>query len=217
MCCGFRHTIVLTSNNEVFAWGDNEWGQIGNNISSEVLIPYKINEFIGEKVEAISCGSNHSLALTENGCVYSWGYNRYGQLGLNSENFKENKPQRIEIDVKIKKICCGLGYSLLLSREGDIYVFGWNKDGQLGLETEGKKQLTPTKMNFSEKFTQIAAHYMQEISCALTEEGFYYVWGKCGEEDIQYSINEPLETQFKSFNEIFVNYCGMTYETCNSV
>jgi len=35
----------------------------------------------------------------------------------------------------------------LLSREGDIYVFGWNKDRQLGHETEGKKQLTPTKLN----------------------------------------------------------------------
>ncbi len=57
MCCGFGHTLVLTSNEEVYAWGYNDEGQLGNSVSGEedwVSVPFKVSDFIGEKVKAIS-------------------------------------------------------------------------------------------------------------------------------------------------------------------
>jgi alpha-tubulin suppressor-like RCC1 family protein len=61
---------VLTKNGDVFAWGQNRFGQIGNGDYKVVLIPYHINDF-NERVKAISCGQSHSMALMESGHVFS--------------------------------------------------------------------------------------------------------------------------------------------------
>ena len=63
--CGGYHTLVLTSNGEVYAWGANNFGQFGNNSNDDhVFILFKLNTFNVEKVESISCGWNHSMILT---------------------------------------------------------------------------------------------------------------------------------------------------------
>ena len=70
-----EHTLVLSSNGEVYAWGYNCQGQIGNNSNEDVSIPFKFNAFNGEKVKSISCGFYHSMILIKNGRVFSWGQN----------------------------------------------------------------------------------------------------------------------------------------------
>jgi RCC1 and BTB domain-containing protein len=74
ICCGESHSLALTSSGEVYAWGWNNWGQIGDR--SDYIyhsIPIKVNDFNDEKLIQISCGYYHSMALTESGRVFSWG------------------------------------------------------------------------------------------------------------------------------------------------
>ena len=97
-------------------------------------------------------------------------------------------------------------HNLLLSRDGDIYVFGDNSYGQLGTG-DRETQITPKKLNIKEKFTEISAHFHENISVALSENGYYYIWGNCEE-----VITEPKETEFKSFEEIFENYLKINYK-----
>jgi alpha-tubulin suppressor-like RCC1 family protein len=111
----------------------------------------------------------------------------------------------------IKKISCGELYSLLLTRDGDIYAFGDNRNGQLGIYTPDKKQIIPIKLEISNKFIEIASHCAYNISIALSENNIYYVWGKCEEEN----VDDPQETEFKSVNDIFIHYFGITYKTLN--
>jgi alpha-tubulin suppressor-like RCC1 family protein len=77
--CGFWHSLALTKNGEVYAWG-----LISTGVSIEQMTqstPKKVDCFAGERVVMISCGYKHSLALTESGRVFSWGENSHGQLG----------------------------------------------------------------------------------------------------------------------------------------
>jgi alpha-tubulin suppressor-like RCC1 family protein len=206
ICCGHDYSLALTKNGDVFAWGKNRFGQIGNGDCKVVLIPYHVNDF-NERVKAISCGEWHSMALTESGRVFSWGNNEFGQLGV-GDNCNCCKPKMIELnDILIEKISCGSSHSLLLSRDKDIYVFGKNDVGQVGNRTQDN-ELTPFKISIQNKFIDIAAHYFYDFSAAQTANGEYYVWGNCGQE----SNTEPKETNFKSFNEIFENYFQITYE-----
>ncbi len=82
----------LTKSGEVFVWGliaKNE------NIEADCkLNPVKVDSFNGEKVAMISCGYKHPMALTESGCVNSWGENSFGQLGKGNEIFIK-KPKQI--------------------------------------------------------------------------------------------------------------------------
>jgi hypothetical protein len=207
ICCGHNFSVMLTNSGEVYGWGWNEFGQIGNKSSFYESIPIKVNGF-KEKVIMISCGGLHSMALTESGRVFSWGRNDCGHLGHNNQN-NSNEPTIVSLsyEIRIEKISCGFRHSLLLSQNGDIYWFGNNV-------YEG--QITPKKLKINEnQFIDIASHSHHFISTALTDNEKYYVWDKCGNE----VIKEPKETEFISFDDIFADYLQITYKTfdCYSI
>jgi alpha-tubulin suppressor-like RCC1 family protein len=80
--CGVNHSLALTQSGEVYGWGCNEFGQIGCGDNNVKVMPTKVTGLNENKIKMISCGENHSLALTESGCVYSWGDNSRGALGI---------------------------------------------------------------------------------------------------------------------------------------
>ena len=82
------------------------------------------------------------------------------------------------------------------------------------INTDGSRQLIPIKLNCSQKFIEITSHSLYDISCALSDNIFYYVWGLCHDEKEEV-ISEPKQTQFKYFDEIFFNYYQITYKTLN--
>jgi alpha-tubulin suppressor-like RCC1 family protein len=211
--CGCFHSLVLTNCGEVYAWGSNYWGQIGNGCNDDQLIPIKVKGFNNEKVIMISCGGGHSMALTECGHVYSWGGNYNGQLGIGN-TVKSNKPKFVAVidenkcSVFIEKISCGHEHSLLLSSNGNIYAFGRNKSGELGNERD-ENELSSQKIKIETKFIDISSH--QVISIALSQDGIYYNWGQCGEE----RIRTPKPTEFESFVEIYAKYFKITHKVIN--
>jgi hypothetical protein len=201
----------------VYAWGSNYWGQIGNGCNDNQLIPIKVRGFNNERVVMISCGGYHSMALTECGHVYSWGHNEFGQLGIGN-TADSNEPKFVAIidedkcNVFIEKISCGLSHSLLLSSDGFIYAFGHNSDGELGNQKE-ENELSPYRIKIETKFIDISSRWFYDkgFSIALSQDGIYYNWGKCGEEIIRI----PKATNFKSFDEICAKYFKMTNKAIN--
>lgn len=70
---------------QVYAWGQNNCGQVGSGISSNQGAPRKINSTLtGKKVVSITCGQTYSMAVTNSGEIYGWGHNGVGQLGNGS-------------------------------------------------------------------------------------------------------------------------------------
>ncbi len=111
------------------------------------------------------------------------------------------------VSVFITKISCGSSYSLLLSKNGNIYSFGYNKFGQIG-NNNLRNQLIPQKISSSVKFIDIASHFRYDISIALSDNNIYYIWV-----NVEKKIMSPKETHFKSLNEIFRNFNQITYKT----
>jgi alpha-tubulin suppressor-like RCC1 family protein len=212
--CGAYHSLVLTNSGRVYAWSANYFGQIGNGCNKNQLTSIKLNGFNGERVVMISCGFVHSMALTECGHVYGWGYKGFGQLG-NGNTINSNEPKFILVTDQnkcnyfIEKINCGIHHSLLLSSDGYIYVFGRNQFGELGNQKE-ENELSPYKINTETKFIDISSHWTKsnDISIVLSLKGIYYNWGKCEEE----IIRTPKETNIKSFLEIYVKYLKITHK-----
>ncbi len=217
--CGNEHTLVLTNNNEVFGWGRNKFGQVGNGSFDDVLVPIQVNKFLDEKVKGISCGSHHSMMLTESGHVYSWGYDFHGQLGLKIQVKSSNIPKQIKLrGVKIVKISCGSSHSLLLSSDGHIYALGeykftkyLNKSAFDYVEHKRKILNTLRQIyvyNLSGTYNDIESHRSCCIASISTQTGNKYEsWG----------LNKfvPFENEFKSFSEAFENLFQITYNNKN--
>jgi E3 ubiquitin-protein ligase HERC4 len=114
-----------------------------------------MNYLISEKFKSISCGAMHSMALTEDGRVFSCGSNEFRQLKDESyTNSNKLIPMKIG-NMIIKKICCGLKLSLLLSNEEDIYTYGYRYLNKK-LDDNSCQIL---KIENSNKFRDIAANY----------------------------------------------------------
>jgi hydroxymethylpyrimidine pyrophosphatase-like HAD family hydrolase len=98
----------------------------------------------------------------------------------------------------------------MLSSDGYIYAFGRNKFGELGNQKE-RNELSPYKIQIETKFFDISSHWTKDISIALSQNGIYYNWGKCGEEIIQ----TPKPTNFESFVDIYAKYFKITHKAIN--
>eukprot|EP00924_Labyrinthula_sp_SR-Ha-C_P001630 maker-scaffold_18-snap-gene-4.42-mRNA-1 protein AED:0.03 eAED:0.03 QI:72/1/1/1/1/0.66/3/1018/337 len=152
VACGSRHTLSIvapfhnTKTTQVFAWGDASYGAIGlisnvNHVTAPTLISYfsKLEE---EKVVKVKACAFHSLVLTDQGKLYSFGEGKFGRLGLGSETTKF-EPERVsfpddneESYTRIKSMACGGFHSACVSVKGEMFVWGGNEHGQLGIVTK---------------------------------------------------------------------------------
>ncbi|XP_060594475.1 probable E3 ubiquitin-protein ligase HERC4 isoform X2 [Ruditapes philippinarum] len=134
---GTSHSVCLTEAGELFSWGDNSHGQLGRGqLEPELCRKPKLIKFPRTIVQ-VSCGRYHNLLLTDDGQIYSWGDNRFGQLGL-GHTISQNIPQYIASlkGIPVAQVVCGGSHSLLLSKSGAIFGWGRNCFGQLGLNDE---------------------------------------------------------------------------------
>lgn len=73
--CGELHTVALTKDGEIWAWGNGEYGRLGNGASDNFEVPEPVEYFADENIASISAGRDFTFAITEHGEVYSWGIN----------------------------------------------------------------------------------------------------------------------------------------------
>ncbi|KAF2070250.1 hypothetical protein CYY_008433 [Polysphondylium violaceum] len=192
--CGWDHVAVLTKEGEVFTWGNNTSGQLGHGleIGRCQLTPKKIDFFnsIKASIVLVECGGEHTIAVDANHQVYSWGSDKYGQLGLGTKSVALTRPKIIEnlSGQKIQCIAAGYAHTLVLKKSGDLYSFGYGELGQLGTG-QYKSNSVPTrietsgiiKMLHGGRITQVAAGYGHSVMCSDNGEVFSWGLGKYGQ------------------------------------
>ena len=146
VCCGGYHTLALTADRRVYAWGRGEFGQLGLGHDNNETEP-KLIEALAQagRVTVLAAGENHSLATLDNGDVYSWGYGQQGQLGHGSSS-NEKVPKLVAFftqrNVAITQVAAGWRHSLALSTDLHVYSWGHGDKGQLGVG-DTKSSLLP--------------------------------------------------------------------------
>lgn len=176
VACGASHTLMLTDYG-LYACGLATNGQlgIGRNVQYSQT-PCLIEALISVEIEKIACGQYHSLALTTDGELYTWGWGVHGQLGLNSiENVYV--PAKVEYfkDIKLVEVAGGYCHSLVLDSNGIVYTFGSGLFGQLGLGSCSKYTTPQPLLSLPEPVTLIATQYFQNI--VRTAGNAVYTWG----------------------------------------
>ncbi|XP_011504907.1 PREDICTED: secretion-regulating guanine nucleotide exchange factor [Ceratosolen solmsi marchali] len=146
--CGQHYTAVITATNEVFAWGDNKYGQLGidPSLHKRTLRPIKIENIDG--CNKIYCGWTHSIILTNDKKVLCWGRNSYGQLGRSKSTSTTEfwKPKAALASITINQLSVGSEHNIALADDGSILSWGWNEHGNCG-NGSTNDIFVPTKVN----------------------------------------------------------------------
>jgi hypothetical protein len=186
VACGYTHSLAILDTGMLLSWGSNRTYQLGLGPNFPDIVPSPLPVKLEEKVISVSCGSEHSVALTERQQVYSWGQGEGGLLGLTHLESQHTPQEVVEMSSqKIKTVVCGGLHTLALSQSGQVWSWGRGEGGQLGvprdrlISTEegdlfqNKPCLVDTFK--STKIIQIAAG--DAHSLALELGGTAYAWG----------------------------------------
>ena len=144
---GYRFTLLLDFEGNVWGCGDNSNGQQGRGDHISWCAPKKIPHPLNQPIQAIAAGFHHSLFLTSSGEVWGCGGNQTGQLGI---EFHQNDSilTRIPLSFSTKAISCGNDYSHFVSDGGEVWGCGSNASGQLGVDRRGI-QPVPIKLKLN--------------------------------------------------------------------
>lgn len=140
--------FAITDDNSLYAWGDNQYGQIGiGNNNGIINTPAKIDGITGN-IKQIYTGEYSSYALTYDNSIYAWGSNQNGQLGLGLDNITVNTPAKINgITGNIKEIINNSNSVYVLTDDNSLYLWGDNQNGELGLGAARPIVNTPVKID----------------------------------------------------------------------
>ncbi|XP_047330101.1 ultraviolet-B receptor UVR8 [Impatiens glandulifera] len=134
VACGWRHTISVTSSGGLYTYGWSKYGQLGHGDFQDHLVPNRLQALQGHFISEISGGWRHTMALTSNGELYGWGWNKFGQVGV-GDNVDHCSPVQVRFprEQKVVGISCGWRHTLAVTETHNVFSWGRGTNGQLGL------------------------------------------------------------------------------------
>jgi alpha-tubulin suppressor-like RCC1 family protein len=178
---GYYNDLALTSTGQLYSWGINNVGQLGNGTTTTASTPGLVALPTGTVVTAISAGFGHELALTAGGTIYAWGLNSSGQLGngtTTSYTTANSTPSLVALPAgtSATAIAAGFAQSLAVTSTGTVLAWGDNSTGELGTgTTTSSTSPVAVVLPSGTTATAVAAGYF--TSEALTPTGSVLAWG----------------------------------------
>ena len=205
--CGKYHTAALSASGDVFCWGLESSGQLGlGSRRTKAPTPQKSEAFSGLNVKAISCGLYHTLALTEEGEVWSVGYggsflSGAGALGHGNRTQLE-EPAKLrafgdygDAGVRAASISAGGYHSLVHDVNGGVWTWGRGEWGRLG-HSDSLDLLEPKRLEECDYLGAIGAAFAAEAhSACLAADGTVYTWGRNEHWQLGYEVRERLQRE----------------------
>ncbi|WP_232353188.1 InlB B-repeat-containing protein, partial [Bifidobacterium asteroides] len=199
---GYSHSLAVGSDGYVYAWGRNNYGQLGNNATNDSSVPVRVrdpssptDENKGLKAIQVSAGAYHSLAIDSDGYVYAWGGNFDGQLGNNTiGDYSTPNPLPVHVrdpssptdenkGLKAIQVSAGAFHSIAVGSDGYVYTWGFNYWGQIGNNISGfnKYSSVPVLVQDTDKNKGLKAIQVSaggDHSLAIDEDGKTWSWGR---------------------------------------
>ncbi|MER7988270.1 sialidase [Streptomyces noursei] len=173
VAAGGAHALAM-SKGRVWAWGDNGDGQLGNNrAGDDSTVPVRVPSI--SSARQVAAGCDFSLALLEDGTVWSWGNGAHGQLGT-GERASESVPQEVKGLTDVAEVAAGCHHGVARTEDGSVFTWGDNLKGQLGDGTGKASSDTPVKARWLRDIRKITAG--ADHSLALRNDDRVYGWGE---------------------------------------
>lgn len=199
---GGSHTCAIAYDSQVYCWGANASGQLGNTSNTESRVPVLVTNsgvLLGKSVLSISAGLAHTCAIASDSLVYCWGSDSYGQLGNDAAIANQNFPVAVNMvngtsalfGKTVRSIASGGYHNCVIASDSLVFCWGYNLAGQLGDNTIVNKGV-PTAVNmtngtsalFGKTVRKITANAIPEVTnigyghtCVIASDSLGYCWG----------------------------------------
>ncbi|XP_041057144.1 probable E3 ubiquitin-protein ligase HERC1 isoform X1 [Carcharodon carcharias] len=173
------HTLAVTTEGEIFSWGDGDYGKLGHGNSATQKYPKLIQgPLLGKIVVSVSAGYRHSASVTSDGELYTWGEGDFGRLG-HSDSHSRNLPTLVKDISSVGQVACGSSHTIAVSQDGrTVWSFGGGDNGKLG-HGETNRVYRPKVIECLQGLYVRKVCAGSQSSLALTSAGQVFAWG-CG-------------------------------------
>ena len=187
---GKNFAIFLSNFGKCFGIGSNIYYEIGMNEKNFRMFPEEIVNLskFNERIIQIKCGFKHSIALSQNGKIFVWGNNSFGQLG--NKNLQNLLPNLLNFNEKIIQISAGFRNSIFMNEKREIFY--------CGILSKNQKTIFPKKFNFYEKNSELNFcdfSPVRILSCFSRNMSIFYV----SMADLR-ELNEKMKNKSKIIN-----------------
>eukprot|EP00252_Welwitschia_mirabilis_P002527 TRINITY_DN12498_c0_g1_i1.p1 TRINITY_DN12498_c0_g1~~TRINITY_DN12498_c0_g1_i1.p1 ORF type:complete len:462 (-),score=87.69 TRINITY_DN12498_c0_g1_i1:131-1516(-) len=163
--CGGFFTLALTRDGKVWSWGGNENSELGRDATLHSWIPNPVTSLDGVNIVQIACGGFHSLALSDDGKVFTWGHGGQGQLGHGStHNVKVPQIVKALANEHVVYIACGSLCSAAITDAGKLYMWGSSVHSLLGIPGLPDIQPLPIMVNFVDEDDEFGPPHVHAVA-----------------------------------------------------
>lgn len=194
VAAGEHHSLALAVSGDVFAWGSNAEGQLGNGTTTASDAPLLVagpslgasDSELLQPLTSVACGARHSLAINAQGQCLAWGWSLHGQCGTGKAAPSVATPAVVQGlgPLKCTAVAGGMAHSLVCTDQGDVYAWGLNGDGQLGDGSDVsalKPQLLEDAALASEGVVKVAAGSRHSLLLCASGKAYACGWGSFGQ------------------------------------
>lgn len=171
---GVNYTVALKANGTLWAWGQNDHGQLGDGTFTNRASPVQIG--VATDWVDISHVDGSTFAIKSDGTLWAWGSNGLGKLG-NGNTTDSNVPILIPSAIKWTQVSSGQQHTLAIKSDGSLWAWGDNSRGQLGIGTNSPSYI-PVQVGTAHNWAKVAV--CLEHSAAITTTGSLWTWGYNG-------------------------------------
>jgi alpha-tubulin suppressor-like RCC1 family protein len=193
VACGGNHSFALAEDSDVFSWGMGRSGALGHGLNAHeqtfdtVSSPMEVLALKGRRVVQIACGEMHSAALLSSGELLTCGQREHGRLGRKVEQraVRSSDSNHGECSswfapatfphesVRCTYVACGAAHTLAVGGPHELYAFGWNASGQLGVG-DCRDRFVPTRVAYFDAVAQSRGAALPPLSISSVAAGKHH-------------------------------------------
>lgn len=169
---GWGHAVAVTTSGDLYAWGDNYNGQVGDGTTTTQYTPVKVMS----DVKTAVAGNNYTLAVKNDGTLWAWGCNAFGSFGNGTKSQTCETP--VQITDNVEKVCVGDYTSFIIKTDKTLWGCGYNSGFKLG---SGNGSLQEQELSFVKILDDVADVFIPDqrsVGFALKTDGTLYAWGE---------------------------------------
>ena len=169
VACGESHVAAIRTTGQLYTWGKNDYGQLGDTTIVNKSNPVEISTG-GTNWKQVSCGSSHTAAIKINGTLWTWGRNTTGNLGDNTVVHKSSPVQTLSGGTNWKQVGTSFLSTMAIKTDGTLWLWGHDSSGQLGDNTITQSKTPIQTISGGTNWKYVGSGRMAQFTCAIRDD-----------------------------------------------